>query len=159
MTRASTTLAVLKGRMMNYRVVFLLVFGSMSVGTYGADIFKWVDEKGRIHYGETVPDQYKRAATRIDRDKAEPTDAQRKEAAARAAKEKTKAESMATGKKNSESPPLPATTVADDKDKRCEMEKNKYMESQACFAPYRTATGGIKAEAFQHCVEVKDPKC
>src|SRR4026209_769413 len=88
MTRASTTLAVLKGRMMDYRVVFLLVFGSMSVGTYGADIFKWVDEKGRIHYGETVPDQYKRAATRIDRDKAEPTDAQRKEAAARAAKEK-----------------------------------------------------------------------
>ena len=149
---------------MVYRVVFLLVFGSMSFGTYGADIFKWVDEKGRIHYGESVPDQYKRGATKIDREESEPTDAQRQEAAARAAKDKARAESLETrkatpNKPHSDSPPLPAAAGTDNKESRCEAEKRKYMESQACFAPYRTATGGVEAEAFQHCVEVKEPQC
>jgi hypothetical protein len=149
---------------MVHRVVFLLVFASMSVGTFGADIFKWVDEKGRIHYGTSVPARYKAAATKIDREKSEPTDAQRQEAAARAAKDKAKAESIVTpeaksNKPRSDSPPLPAAAGTNEKESRCAAEMGKYMESQACFAPYRTATGGIKDEAFQHCVEVKEPKC
>jgi hypothetical protein len=150
--------------MMIYRVVFLLVLGSMSVGTFGADIFKWIDEKGQIHYGTSVPDRYKAAATKIDREKSEPTDAQRQDAEARAAKDKAKAESIVTpeaksNKPRSDSRPLPAAARTDDKESKCAAEMGKYMESQACFAPYRTATGGIKEEAFQHCVEVKEPKC
>ncbi len=148
---------------MIHRVVFLLVLGSMSFGTYGADIFKWVDENGQTHYGESVPDPYKRKATKVGR-KEEPTDTQRKEAAARLARDKASAESMAarrakSNEPHSESQPLPVAAESGNKESKCEAEKRKYMESQACFAPYRNATGGIKAEAFQHCVEVLQPKC
>ena len=39
----------------------------------------------------------------------------------------------------------------------CAELQRRYLESQACFAPYRLANGGLDAEAFRHCSEVKDP--
>ncbi|MBK0392423.1 hypothetical protein [Ramlibacter algicola] len=40
----------------------------------------------------------------------------------------------------------------------CRAWRAEYAKSQACFAPYRTATGGLKAEAFLACgPEVLDP--
>jgi hypothetical protein len=43
----------------------------------------------------------------------------------------------------------------------CAALRKRYAESQACFAPYRLANGGIKPEAAKHCREVADPalKC
>ena len=103
------------------KVVVLLAFGLACVGTQASDIFKWVDEKGRVHYGESVPEQYQRSATKL----------------------------------------VLADAMASDglKDLSCEARKRRYRESQECFAPYRTATGGIKRGAFQHCVELKQPMC
>lgn len=149
---------------MVHKFSFLLVCGLISLGTSAAGIFKWVDEKGQVHYSESVPEKYKRSATKIEREDTEPTEAQRQEAAARAAKDKENAESMATRKAKSErprtdSPPLPKTAGVDDKASRCEAEKRKYRQSEACFAPYRTANGGIKDEAFQHCVAAREPEC
>jgi hypothetical protein len=149
---------------MIYRVVFLLFFSSLSFGTYGADIFRWVDETGHIHYGESVPDQYKKRATMVEQKGLEPTDAQRQEAAARLAKEKAIAESMTTDRVKSNAPnsvplPPPAAAGTNDKEDSCEEQKRKFAESQVCFAPYRNATGGIKAEAYQHCVELTRPQC
>ncbi len=146
--------------MISYRVLWLFVFGSVSFATYGADVYKWVDEAGRIHYGESVPDQYKQKAGKIDSSGPEPTDAQRREAATRLAKEKAISESMTTSRTTPAAPgSVPATAGVKDKDNSCEAQKKRYAESELCFAPYRNATGGIKAEAFQHCVEVKEPKC
>lgn len=48
--------------------------------------------------------------------------------------------------------------VASSRKKKCQEEWRKYRESQACFAPYRLADGGIKAEAFKHCTELKQPE-
>ncbi|MBT9613479.1 MAG: DUF4124 domain-containing protein [Burkholderiales bacterium] len=150
---------------MVYSVVFLLVFGSMSFGTHSADMFKWVDEKGRIHYGESVPEQYKRSATHFEEKGAEPIDAKSQKAAASLAKDsaapaKSKVRRQAkSNKPHSKSPALPVSSGSQDKGSSCEAEKRKYRESEACFAPYRNATGGIKAEAFKHCVEVKEPQC
>jgi len=39
----------------------------------------------------------------------------------------------------------------------CAELQRRYLESQACFAPYRLANGGMDAEAFRHCIEVVDP--
>ena len=39
----------------------------------------------------------------------------------------------------------------------CAARLRRYRESQECFAPYRTVTGAIKAEAYQRCVELPDP--
>ena len=56
--------------------------------------------------------------------------------------------------------PSPASVAAvDDKASRCEAEKQKYRESEACFAPYRTPIGAIQPEGFQHCIAMNEPTC
>jgi len=39
----------------------------------------------------------------------------------------------------------------------CEEEWKRFHESAACFSRYRNANGSVKAEAYKHCVEVKQP--
>lgn len=41
----------------------------------------------------------------------------------------------------------------------CEEQKRRYAESQACFAPYRLANGGIRPEAYEKCKEAPQPQC
>lgn len=132
-----------KGQMMLYRMVFLFILGSVSFGANSDEIFKWVDEKGGTHYGESVPDQYKQSATQYEDKRAAPV----------------KSKVRHRSKSHSKSPAMPVSTVGKDKDSSCEAEKRKYRESEACFTPYRNTNGGIKAEAFKHCVEVKEPQC
>ena len=50
------------------------------------------------------------------------------------------------------------TAETDEKKNRCELAWKKYRESQACFAPYILVNGGVKAEAFKHCTEIKQPE-
>lgn len=51
-----------------------------------------------------------------------------------------------------------AAAEDDGKKNRCKQAWEKYRESQACFAPYILVNGGVKAEAFKHCTEVKQPE-
>lgn len=51
-----------------------------------------------------------------------------------------------------------ATTGIKDKQNQCKKAWKKYKESEACFAPYKLVNCGIKAEAFKHCTEVKQPE-
>lgn len=39
----------------------------------------------------------------------------------------------------------------------CAALRRRYAQSQACFAPYRLANGGIKPEAYKHCRDMPDP--
>src|SRR5665647_1309993 len=55
------------------------------------DIYRWVDESGRTHMSDTVPEQYKNSATRIDPGPTELTPEQQKEEQDRAAREKARA--------------------------------------------------------------------
>ena len=145
---------------MTCRILLLLACASMSAVTYGAGIYKWIDEKGQAQYGETVPAKFRQSATKVDTAVPAPTEAQRQEAAARAAKDKAAAESVATESTKSAKPaPRPAVATAEDKAKQCEADTKRYKESEACFAPYRRNAGSINPEAFQHCVEVKEPTC
>lgn len=40
---------------------------------------------------------------------------------------------------------------------RCATLRRKYAQSQACFAHYRLANGGLRPEAFKHCRQLKNP--
>jgi hypothetical protein len=150
--------------MVKGRNAFLLAFASIAFTATAADIYKWVDDKGRIQYGQSVPEKYKKSAKIVAKDDVQPTDAQRQEAEARAAKDKADADALAAQKAQaepakSEPRPRPATAAAGDKASQCEAEKRRYRESEACFAPYRTPTGAIQPEGFQRCVAVKEPTC
>jgi hypothetical protein len=68
-------------------------------------------------------------------------------------------------------PPAPATSAARSTKTAgslngpsaadCTVLRKRYAESQACFAPYRLANGGLKPEAYKRCREIADPalKC
>lgn len=144
------------------RAACFVIIGLAPFAAEGADLFKWVDEKGRTHYGESIPDQYRKKGTRIERTISEPTDAQRRDAAERSAKEKLRAESADVPGATPNAPPAAPQPTASNSNVRadsCEEQKQRYLESDHCFAPFRNANGSIRAEAFRHCVEVKEPKC
>ena len=48
-------------------------------------MYRWVDEHGVVNVSDAVPDKYKKVAQRVDSGQYEPTEVQRREAAARAA--------------------------------------------------------------------------
>lgn len=144
----------------------ILISASLSPGAAplagAAEIYRWVDEQGGVHYGTSVPDSHKVKAREIDTRGTERTDEQRQEAEARAADERARAEAMAQQRAKAAearaaqpSPAAPSGTA--NKNITCEEQWRRYRASDACFAPFRLANGAIKAEAFKKCVEVKVP--
>src|SRR6266571_2452417 len=141
------------------KLAFLLLLGSLSLVAHGADVFRWIDDDGKIHYGDTVPERYKQKAQKLDSKDAEVTAAQRTEAAARLAKEKARVDSLEKAreaKSASRSAPSPDIPPAGNNTNECQEQLKKYLDSQTCFAPYMLKGGGIKPEAFQNCTEVKE---
>lgn len=133
----------------------------------GATIYRWVDESGKVHYSEVVPQRYQGVAKPLDAPATEPTAEQRRQAAERAQKEKAAAAAIATdrarpptGSRAASAPPQPvrkrpAETPTDQTD--CETWQRLYLESIECFGPFRTVRGGIKPEAFEVCNLVAEP--
>ncbi|HEX9450848.1 MAG TPA: DUF4124 domain-containing protein [Burkholderiales bacterium] len=59
----------------------LLTFSIMLFSPlYAADIYRWVDENGRIQFSDVVPEKYKKSAKRMDSRQYELSPEQRKEA-------------------------------------------------------------------------------
>jgi hypothetical protein len=49
------------------KVTGTLLLAALALPAYAADdIYRWVDETGRVNYGNVVPDRFKRVATKID---------------------------------------------------------------------------------------------
>ena len=135
--------------MANMRTACLLVFASMSASmsaaTFGADIFKWVDEKGRIQYGESVPAKYAKSATKIDPGEIQPqaTEAQRQEAAASAAKDKADAQSLTSRTENTDKPSRSVSASTDNSTAQCEAER----KNSAIARPASSSTERLRARS------------
>lgn len=155
-----------------------LLVGATLLGTLLATqasvIYRWVDDQGHTHMSDVVPARYRKSAKPIESSQFEVSAERKKQADEQAAREKAAAEE-ATKKRFQNGaasqptlPPAsspagivkrPAQGVTDSTD--CDTWRRLYAESQACFGPYRNATGGIKSEAFEHCTEIPCPdyKC
>jgi hypothetical protein len=138
-----------------------------------AEVYRWVDEQGRVQLSDrpppkaagpvikqdtpkddVTPEQRKAAQDRAARDRArlKSAEAEREQASAAAPKPRTAASG---GIANESDPSLPARASAED----CRMWREAYRRNEACFAPFRTARGGIKPEAFSICgPELVDPE-
>lgn len=133
-----------------------------------AAIYRWVDEDGRTHVADVVPEKYRATATRIDSGQYEVSPEQRRQAEERAARDKTlaaqsaarRADRAASAPGTKASAPAsarrPAQGVTDATD--CETWRRLYRESEDCFAPYRTTRGGTRAEAFEKCNPIPSPE-
>jgi hypothetical protein len=148
------------------RAVLALSWMAMSVlvpATGHAQVYKWTDDKGRVHYGDEVPDDKKGKAKPIDTSKGDITPAQRREGEARAEKNKAAAKAeparpvVAGSLGATRKPEAPASAPEQDPKEKCRDAWRQYNESAACFDSYRVIGGGLKAEAYQRCTEVTRP--
>lgn len=124
-----------------------------------SDVYRWVDERGGVHYGNKVPEQYRKGATLMAPEKKDEGEGQRRRDAERDAA-RDRAEFEASMKARASKPAEPkarptarATPPATD----CQARLKRYQDSQACFAPFFNANGSIRPEAFSKCTEVKEP--
>ena len=142
----------------------LCLLASASLNTAGATVYRWVDNLGKTHYSEIVPQQYQGVAKQVDTSANSPTAKQRRDAQARA--QKPKAAETDTYQQPSLASPPPALAASKPVSKRpdqtpteqtdCETWERLYEESMACFGPFRTVRG-IKSEAFEVCNVVTEP--
>jgi len=134
---------------------------------HAADIYRWVDDAGRTHLSDVVPEKYKKSAQRIDSKQFDVSAEQRREAEALASQEKARAAQAMQRKTRADAAEAaraawagtlgkPRTSGNDSND--CATLQRLYRESQECFAPYRTVNGSTKAEAFEKCTVVVNPE-
>jgi len=145
-----------------------------SAVTYGGEVYRWTDENGQIHYGDSIPESQKRSAKTITLTNTTIPEPQRQEAESRLARDKSllrqgaapvasPSQSKAASRTTSARTTSPSTTSAltmsaDERRRQCAEEWRMYNESYACFNPYRIKGGGVRPEGFQHCTQVKEPE-
>lgn len=140
----------------------VLVALATSLNAAARDTWRWVDESGTTHYGDSVPERYQLKAMKLGPRGAPPTEAQQREAHARLARDKAAAEA---GARTNTVPPVTRRTAESRPDAAtlgltaCEAAKKKFQDSADCFGQFRLVGGGVKAEAFQHCEQVPRPDC
>ena len=150
----------------------LCLLTSASLSVAAAAVYRWVDDQGKVHYAEVVPQRYQGVAKQVGAAANEPSAEQRRDALARAQREKARAAEMAAERqKTSANVPSPASAAAasapapagkrpaqlpnDQTD--CKTWQRLYMESIECFGPFRTTRGATKPEAFEVCNVVAEP--
>lgn len=149
----------------NLLVGSALVF---ALSAQAAVIYRWVDENGRTHVADVVPERYKSSAIRIDSSQFEVSPEQRRQAERAAARDKALTEEAAKRRQSTQAIQSSASAsrrtalkrptqgVTDSTD--CETWRALYRESMECFAPFRTTKGATKAEAFEKCNPIPSPE-
>ena len=128
-------------------------------------MYRWVEENGKVHVSDLVPERYKKTAKRIDSTQFEVSAADRMAAQDRAAADRKAAEDRAAADRAREKasatamapPSQPAAKPKPFGESECEAAHRQYKESMACFAPFVADNGIMKAEAFEKCTSVPDP--
>lgn len=141
-------------------IILFLAVVFWPLGGHAGESYKWTDEKGKVHYGNTIPAEYKQKAEKVPVIVPPLSEKQTKELRER---EKAGAEAEVKRREEQQKPsPTVLNPPPDEQAKReptCAEQWQAYDASGKCFDPYRVVGGGIKAEAFKHCTEMKRPYC
>jgi Domain of unknown function (DUF4124) len=141
-----------------------------ALSAHAAVIYRWVDENGRTHVSDVVPEKYRKSATRIDSSESTVSPERKRQAEEAAARTKALADeadrrrqaaqasapASAAASAAGATTKRPAQGVTDDTD--CDTWRRLYRESEECFGPYRNTRGGIKVEAFEKCNPIPSPE-
>ncbi|MEA5097851.1 MAG: DUF4124 domain-containing protein [Burkholderiaceae bacterium] len=129
------------------------------------DIYRWVDENGRTQLSDIVPAKYRDSAIKLDSRRYEAPVERSPNSSNHGVTGKAPA-SQAADKPSAQPAngvitPEPGTVdnrQKADTENDCQALRQRYRESQECFAPYFVKGGGIKTEAFEKCgTPVPDP--
>lgn len=116
------------------------------------EIYKWVDEAGRTHFGEEVPAKYRKGAATVAPQPVNTIQGSALRGPA-AAPRATSAEAPETA----ETPASPPATLPPSDAERCKAAQDRYRKSQECFARFRLANGALRAGAAQECEDIPQP--
>lgn len=150
--------------------IYILALGLLSSSaTLATVVYRWVDENGRTHVSDVVPDKYRKLAKPVNLGPYEVSPEDKQQAEERAARDKAAASMRKPGQSEPASQPASATSALPTRRPSqgvtsttdCATWRRLYQESLDCFGPYRTSRGGIKPEAFDNCTLVPSPdeKC
>ena len=136
----------------------------ISVPAEATSVCRWIDENGQVQFADVVPDRYKGIVTCTH--SLTPDVNGKGRAVIEGAKNRdSKASAPQPAASNAAAPPVasplpaakrPAETVTESTD--CKTWWRLFDESGACFAPFRTTRGGVKAEAFDRCNAIPSPQ-
>ena len=140
----------------------------LAVQVQAADIYQWTDDSGRVHMGDSVPDRYRSVAKVIDSAQFRTSEAARKEATARAERDKLRANAVVANQPRARtqapprsqaqaSQPVGAIKATEDAGAECAAQQRLFRASQECFAPFVNVNGSVKPEAHSVCRVVTDP--
>ena len=137
-------------------VFLVLICASPS---HGAELYRWTDEMGRVHFGDSPPGTTKNKAKAVDLKSSDVSPEEAQAARARLEKEKARLNQPSPRAALLPEDKTPASDQEGGKESSCAEQWAKYDESWACFNPYRIQGGAVKEEAFAHCTEIKTPSC
>ena len=131
-------------------------------------ICRWMDENGQVQFADVVPDRYKsivmcRRLPAPELSSELPSERNRlvelfKHPDTQSSPPRQAASSAAATPAAGLPPAVkqPMETVNESTD--CKTWWRLFNESGSCFAPFRTTHGGVKAEAFDHCIDIASPE-
>ena len=136
----------------------LLALALLSLPAGAADIYRWVDENGKVHMSDVVPEKYRKSAKRMDTGSSEVSPENRAAAEARAAADRERAKaSAAAAKRQAILHPEPIAAPKRPAEDECDKAHRLYKQSVDCFAPFMTTRGTVREEAFNFCTSLPDP--
>ncbi|PPC86837.1 MAG: DUF4124 domain-containing protein [Methylotenera sp.] len=142
---------------MHIKQILMLVLGLSIVALSHAKVYEWVDEKGTKHYGDKVPDKYKKQSKTLDIKQNDTSFGNDKQSTPKPA---PLVKPQQTQPVVTETPQLnDVPNVSTNSRDNCEKQIQEYKKSQDCFAPFVIVGGGVKPEAFKYCKEIKQPTC
>jgi hypothetical protein len=148
---------------LNRNYLALLLTGILlTFSIEAAEIYRWVDAQGQVHFSDAIPTAKGTKALPVDLRATDVSDQQRQEAKERQAKDLERLKKPKTISEPTPTTPPPQTSKPPaplNPDASCEEQWAAFDQSWACFNPYRTANGSIKGEAFEHCSELSAPAC
>jgi hypothetical protein len=146
-----------------------------TTAAHAADIYRWVDDEGRTHMSDTVPDRYRARAQRYDADAFKANDADQKASRERTDRIKREGDAMERARAApAASAPVVigvdgaaqgaagsgASSSESASPAQCQASWDAFSASQACFQRFRNANATVRAEAFQTCgAPVAQPTC
>lgn len=151
---------------MKKKLVCGLAFAALC-GAAAADIYRWVDEQGRLQMSDRPPPQHRGTVTKQDSRPVAPSPQQQRDAQDRAARDRDRlkaiegqrsasqaARATAAASAQADEPvQLPPRASTED----CRLWRIEYSNSLRCYDRFRTKNG-VKAEAYGVCgPEVLNP--
>ena len=133
-----------------YLALTLLFFSSLALG----QVYSWVDENGKKHFGDKIPPQYQNQASEYDLKETNTSQATEVQKKSRVQQVDSNT-SWYTDRDNRNSYNTSTRSTSSSSSSSCEAQKRAYEESKWCFESCRRQRGNVGN--CGHCKQMKNP--